>query len=117
MLWDGWACCCNGTKKTRPTTPNVPTHVGVKALQGNSNPFIAEPQLANALYIPSPVLLLEGDAVLIRRGPAPSDVNTDFEFSSAPAGPWAESAVGLAHDKLFVRLKVVLKLVDLDGRT
>jgi endonuclease I len=81
---------------------------GVKALQGNSNPFIAEPQLANALYIPSPVLLLEGDSVLIGRGPAPSDVNTVFQFSASPAGPWSDSAVGLVKTKFFVRLKVVL---------
>jgi hypothetical protein len=85
---------------------------GVKALQGNSNPFIAEPQLANALYIPSPILMLAGDSVVIGRGPAPSDVNTVFQFSASPAGPWSETLAEHVGENLFLRLRVVLNTIS-----
>jgi hypothetical protein len=89
---------------------------GVKALQGNSNSFFAEPQLANALCIPSPILLLEGESVLVGRGPPPSDVKTILQSSASPTGPWTDSAVGLVGSQMFLRQKVVLKPGHLDGR-
>jgi endonuclease I len=89
---------------------------GVKALQGNSNPFIAEPQLANALYIPSPILMLAGDSVIIGRAAGSSDVNTIFQFSASPTGPWSETPPQHFGDNLFMRLRVVLSPISIRPR-
>jgi len=76
----------------------------VKAIQGNSNPFVSDPALASRIYMPNAVLLQVGQEFVV--GIEPTSLPVVREFTSRLDGPWStnQPPVGEAQ---FVRIRLV----------
>jgi endonuclease I len=62
----------------------------VKAIQGNTNPFVAAPTLANRLWLPKVTVARSGEGVVL--GVEPTDLPVALEFATNLTGPWTTNA-------------------------
>lgn len=74
------------------------------AIQGNRNPFVAEPTLANRVWLPG-VTVAATDAGIAFRVSEPTDLPVVLEYSETPFGPWRE-VLPAQSDSVFCRVRL-----------
>ncbi len=76
----------------------------VNAIQGNANPFVTDPALANRIYMPNAVLLRIRDAFAVSF--EPTSLPVVREFATSLDGPWSTNQPPLGQVQ-FARLRLV----------
>jgi len=78
----------NWNREDPPDADERARDAAVRRIQGNSNPFVSDPGLANVLWLPAI------DALQTPGGPLfvvePTDLPVVVEYALEPAGPWSE---------------------------
>jgi endonuclease I len=76
------------------------------AIQGNRNPFVADPTLANRLWLPKVTVARSGEGVVF--GLEPTDLPVALEFATNLTGPWTTNAPPTdAAPETFARVRLV----------
>lgn len=94
----------NWSREDPPDDDERARDLGVQRIQGNRNPFVSDPGLANQLWLPTiDVLQTAGGPVFVVE---PTDLPVRIEYAPTPAGPWSPDRPPGASE-VFARIRLL----------
>ena len=76
----------------------------VKRIQGNANPFVADPLLANRIWLPKVSVTTSDGGITF--GAEPSELSVVLEYAESVSGPWRTNQTAQASSQ-FSRIRLV----------